>query len=239
MLKKVKDTTTLYEQVVEQIKSMIVQGIYKKGDLLPSEKELMQLTGVSRITVREALKKLSELGIIDTRKGKGSFVIVDQDKLMTNANDQEKQLEYQKFFVASSKARLVLEAGIAKEAAKNANQDDIDLIEKTLHLKHGKQSVELPDFHFAITKATHNPILIDIMDSILKKEAELEIKNQPLFKLIPPENQKSTASELAKQHKKIYEAIKNHNPEFAYFYMMEHMEYLMHSYEEYFEWFLS
>ena len=52
----------LYEQLVEQIKSMIAQGVYQKGSLLPSEKELMESTGVSRITVREALRILSQAG---------------------------------------------------------------------------------------------------------------------------------------------------------------------------------
>ena len=76
MLKKVTGTT-LYEQVMDQIREMIVTGVYQKGDMLPSEKELMQLTGVSRITVREALRMLAEVGIIETRQGKGSFVAVD------------------------------------------------------------------------------------------------------------------------------------------------------------------
>ena len=68
---QVVDRPKLYEQVVEQIKNMIVQGIYKKGDLLPSEKELIEMTGVSRITVREALRLLNEAGVIETHKGKG------------------------------------------------------------------------------------------------------------------------------------------------------------------------
>ena len=67
----------LYEQLVEQIKSMIAQGVYQKGSLLPSEKELMESTGVSRITVREALRILSQAGVIETRRGKGSYVLVD------------------------------------------------------------------------------------------------------------------------------------------------------------------
>ena len=70
---QVVDRPKLYEQVVEQIKNMIVQGIYKKGDLLPSEKELIEMTGVSRITVREALRLLNEAGVIETHKGKGSL----------------------------------------------------------------------------------------------------------------------------------------------------------------------
>jgi len=79
---QVVDRPKLYEQVVEQIKNMIVQGIYKKGDLLPSEKELIEMTGVSRITVREALRLLNEAGVIETHKGKGSFVVVDGSELV-------------------------------------------------------------------------------------------------------------------------------------------------------------
>jgi len=71
---RVKTGVKLYTQVLEQVKSMIAQGVYKKGDLLPSEKELIEMMGVSRITVRKALQILSEAGIIETRKGKGSFV---------------------------------------------------------------------------------------------------------------------------------------------------------------------
>ena len=51
--------TKLYEEVIRQIKDMIARGEYKQGDRLPSEKELVEMLGVSRITVREALRILS------------------------------------------------------------------------------------------------------------------------------------------------------------------------------------
>ena len=86
---QVVDRPKLYEQVVEQIKNMIVQGIYKKGDLLPSEKELIEMTGVSRITVREALRLLNEAGVIETHKGKGSFVVVDGSELESGEEETE------------------------------------------------------------------------------------------------------------------------------------------------------
>ena len=54
----------LYEQVFNRIKDSVRSGEYKKGDLIPSEKELMELMGVSRVTVRQALKMLSDSGII-------------------------------------------------------------------------------------------------------------------------------------------------------------------------------
>ena len=73
MIEKISGVTILYEQVARMILNSIADGIYRKGDMLPSEKDLIEMTGVSRITVREALKKLAEMGIIETRKGKGSL----------------------------------------------------------------------------------------------------------------------------------------------------------------------
>ena len=72
----------LYEQVFNRIKDSVRSGEYKKGDLIPSEKELMELMGVSRVTVRQALKMLSDSGIIETRKGKGSIVAVDWKSIL-------------------------------------------------------------------------------------------------------------------------------------------------------------
>ena len=62
------------DEVFEQIKGMIVSGNWKPGDKLPSEKELTELFGVSRVTIREALKKLASYNIIETSQGRGSFI---------------------------------------------------------------------------------------------------------------------------------------------------------------------
>ena len=62
------------DEVFEQIKAMIASGNWKPGDKLPSEKELTELFGVSRVTIREALKKLASYNIIETSQGRGSFI---------------------------------------------------------------------------------------------------------------------------------------------------------------------
>ena len=110
---RVKTGVKLYTQVLEQVKSMIAQGVYKKGDLLPSEKELIEMMGVSRITVRKALQILSEAGVIETRKGKGSFVAVDASELAPASMDLKKYCES---FVQATQARLLLEPAIARQA---------------------------------------------------------------------------------------------------------------------------
>ena len=75
--------TPLYEQVVKMVKDQIVSGVYTKGDLLPSEKEMIDNFGVSRITVRKALSILSDMGYIRTEKGRGSEVILDVEDLLS------------------------------------------------------------------------------------------------------------------------------------------------------------
>ena len=126
---RVKTGVKLYTQVLEQVKSMIAQGVYKKGDLLPSEKELIEMMGVSRITVRKALQILGEAGVIETRKGKGSFVAVDASELAPASMDLKKYCES---FVQATQARLLLERGCAFSQAVHAGRFGTPYVETML-----------------------------------------------------------------------------------------------------------
>ena len=64
----------VYEEVIEQIKDMIYNGILKKGDKLPSERDMVEELQVSRTSVREALRSLEVIGLIESRQGEGNFV---------------------------------------------------------------------------------------------------------------------------------------------------------------------
>ena len=95
----------LYDQVFDQIKDMIRSGTYCAGDQLPSEKELMERMGVSRVTVRQALRLLADAGIIETRKGKGSIVSVDWKNLLDPGELKDQAEKYWRQFELSTKAR--------------------------------------------------------------------------------------------------------------------------------------
>lgn len=233
MMKKVTGTT-LYEQVMDRIREMIVQGVYQKGDMLPSEKELMQLTGVSRITVREALRVLAEVGIIETRQGKGSFVRMSAGDLAPDLATAEQQSEYRRRFLASNQARLLVEPELAQLAARNATPEDLARLEAALHPKKGGRAAgegSFDEFHRAVAMAAGNPLLLEFLESLL----ELEFQGRSAFRLTFPEEQKSTSAVLKDHHWKIFEAIRDGNAEFAYFYMKEHTLHLLRSYEEYFQ----
>jgi GntR family transcriptional repressor for pyruvate dehydrogenase complex len=233
-IKRVK-STPLYEQVAGQIENIIFRGEHKKGELLPSERELMDLTGVSRITVREALRHLAEVGIIETRKGKGSVVMVSATELVQLAANKEKYRMHRHDFEESTNTRILIEPEIARQVAISASQEDIERIGASFagsakYAAANKGSEALESFHRAIVLALGNSILLELFDNL----TTLEVLHQPpLFN--PPSRQVSIASHLEGHHRKIFEAIKENNGEFAYFHMKEHLYFLKKTYQRYFD----
>ena len=201
---QVVDRPKLYEQVVEQIKNMIVQGIYKKGDLLPSEKELIEMTGVSRITVREALRLLGEAGVIETHKGKGSIVMVDGKGLL--GEDEVVDHSYRDSFFHSTNARILLEPSVVKEIASTATDQELKQIAGYIRDK----DYEDGEFHRAIISATHNPVLLQWFDQLNHMETSPTIR-----RIVPPVNQRIVSAKIAQQHQNISYALLARNGEFA------------------------
>ena len=226
-MEKISAGKRLYEQVVERINAMIGEGLYGKGDLLPSEKDLMEMMGVSRITVREAIRLLNEAGVIQTLKGKGSFVLLDKEAL---SGHQEEKNAYPKSFLESTDVRIMLEPAVARYVAQSGDEAARRAIGD--HLSRGGE--ELEDFHKAIIRVTGNQVLIDFFDTLLAMEDV-----PPMLSLVPPFRHKSVSVKLQTQHEKIYESIRDGNGEFAYFYMLEHMQYVKATYEEFFHVFYS
>ncbi len=148
----------------------------KPGDKLPSEVQLTQLFGLSRPTIREAIRALVSRNVLKVERGRGTFVAdnpgVEADPLQLGTLPAE-QLQ-----PSLREARLIIEPGVARLAALNADPADIEEI-KT-HLADMQQivdegrvsmSVEL-EFHRSIAKASKNPVIVRIipiiMDSIIR-----------------------------------------------------------------------
>lgn len=165
-----------YVQVAEQIKDLIVRGELKVNQKLPSEGDLCLLFGVSRATVREALRVLSSQNLIVTTRGTtgGSFIAHPSPSQVSEylegsfgllAGTNELTIEH------LLEARIVIEAPAAGLAAKNRNQDQLAKIESLL--KFDPDSVNPSevfcmnwDFHLAIIKSAGNS-LIEVMASPL------------------------------------------------------------------------
>lgn len=214
----------VYEQVIEQIKSMIISGKLRKGDKLPSERELVEQLKVSRTSIREALRALEIVGLIQCKQGEGNFI---RDNF---ENSLFEPLSLVFILEKSNKkdiieVRRIIEEEAAALAAQRITKEQIEdlenIIEEIKKIKDEKILVNLDkNFHYAIAQACGNFILLNIINSCsslidsLIKDARYEIMSNG-------ENKK----ELIQQHEKICQALKNKNPGLASKLMREHLEY--------------
>ena len=132
------------EQVFDQMQQLLIEGVWKTGEKIPSENELCETFGVSRITIRQAMQKLKALGLIETRTGSGSYVrkvqlddtLQDLVPLMYIGNISQRQVFQFREMIDTESIRI---------AAPIATSEDLDrlafLIEK-MRKAGGSQGVE-------------------------------------------------------------------------------------------------
>jgi GntR family transcriptional repressor for pyruvate dehydrogenase complex len=164
----IKRESTL-EIIVQQIKQQIKNGILKPGEKLPSERELANLLGVSRTSVREAIQALAYSGYLEVIQGKGTYVLDMASKYEEIVNFLSEFSNYSVEYLME--ARMVIEGEFARLAALNATQEEINLMQKIYRkLSHSKDAnsffVKDLELHLTIAKATHNPIFNGIMKII-------------------------------------------------------------------------
>jgi len=170
MFKPVK-IKKIYEEVIKQIKKLIIDGKLQPGDKLMSERELAEQLGVSRASVREAFSALEMMGVIAIHPGEGSFVrqasydgiLEPLSFLLQRDIDNVMQL---------LEVRKILEVETAALAAIRATEADIEDIRSALNKMVEEVNVgELGDiadakFHYAVVRAAHNPILVTLINTI-------------------------------------------------------------------------
>lgn len=217
MFKQV-ETITSCEAVIKQIQSLIYDGSLKKGERLPSERQLSIDFNVGRTTVREAMKALESAGLITITR-RGMFVnrnpSITQQLKATLILDRSEYLEL-------VEARKVLETELAARAAIHAHEDDI-VVMKSYLAQMVAQSHNLPKyldaniaFHMAIAKAANNKVLYNMFVPIsdMLKSSHLEALAVP-----------NCMAESMAFHHKILDAICKRNPEMARIIMGQHLEH--------------
>jgi len=188
MLEPVK-SRKIYENIVDQIKKMIIQGSLKIGDRLPSERELAESLKVSRTSVREALRILENMGLIECRSGDGNFVKdLTVDSL---ANSIALRIPLQKGTILQLfELRKIIEPGIVRIAAERVTDEDILRMESIIDkqksiVEQGKSIADIDDeFHRSIAEASKNKMIMRIINTVIGLETEtnesnIEIKERP------------------------------------------------------------
>lgn len=225
-----KKSTRLYKEVAEKIRAMILEGTLMPGDQLLPERQLTEKLGVSRSAIREALTYLVSQGLIEILPGSGTYVkkVKIDDVIMPFANIVLQEVNN---VFDLLEARLILETSIAKLAVERADQTDLRVMEKLVKdmandIKAGRNNDESDSqFHFALVRATHNPVIINLMTVLMglmqqyygPSRKQLVERQQDLW---------------SQQHLRVYEAVKNGDSDEAVQAITEHLAMTITEFEK-------
>lgn len=211
----------LSEQVLDRIKEVIKDGTYKAGDQLPNERDLAEQLEVSRASVREALRTLGNMGLIESRVGVGGGTYVKEltvERIMDPFTEMLGNGD--RIILEMIDFRLVIETEYARIAAKCRTDEDLIKINNSLDLMEeeiNRGEIGLQgdnDFHEAVAMATHNTVflkMLKVSKSLLSKtrETTLSIEGQPKLSV--------------DDHRSIYKAVREQDPDKAAERMKEHL----------------
>ncbi len=188
----------LSQRTAETLKKMIIEDhIYNYGEKLPNENELSQKLGISRTTLREAIRTLISMGVLEVKRGKGTYVAEQIDQYTDNIelNDfLKKKVTLRDLY----ETRMIFEPEAASLACKRATDEEVkeilrlgEICQRELKKDPcGKKRIESESaFHGAILKASHNeflgqflPILTNTIQKTIELNFNLEIIAEEAYK---------------------------------------------------------
>jgi len=209
----------VYEGVAKQIERLILKKL-QPGDKLPSERELAETLGVSRSSIRDAIRSLELIGMVEPRQGAGTIVRELSSQSLVNplANAIKRKEE---LIGELLDCRKMLEPQLAARAATRASPDELGEMEEILarqerKLRAGESTIaEDSEFHYAIALASGNSVVLKVLDTLMdllrdSRERSLQQEGRP---------QKSLAG-----HRRILAAIKRRDSDAAKAAMRRHIE---------------
>lgn len=169
-------STRAFEEIASQIRNELAEGRLKVGSRLPSERALAEQFGVSRNTLREALRSLEHAGLIQLLKGASGGAFISErsgDAIVTGLFDLYHVGTIRPAQV--TEARIWLESIIVREACTRATEEDLAALEKNIEEAEAAsargdfpaRAAKHIDFHRLLARMTGNPIMIIVMDGVL------------------------------------------------------------------------
>lgn len=216
-------TKRIYEEIVEQIRKLVTEGQLRPGDRLPSERHLAERLQVSRASVREALSALEMMGLLEIRSGEGTYirqvniesVIAPLAWVLSVERDTLLEL---------LEVRKILEVQAVGLAAERSDEEDIaelkEIIQKMKIDLETNQIGEKADhhFHYAIARATHNKVLIRLMNTISDTmQQTLKASRVKLYEM------DQMPQRLYEEHVAVFEAIQAGKASVARDLMLAHL----------------
>jgi GntR family transcriptional repressor for pyruvate dehydrogenase complex len=216
--------------IISQIREAILNGTLNPGDRLPPEKELVSNFGVSKHTLREAIRALEVTGFLEIRKGANGGAVVLEVDMKTTRESIANFLYFQNVSVRDlSEVRKVFEPHLARLAAERMSREDLDELAaihqaclKSMSRGETTYAHEIA-FHRALAKASGNPVFMLIQDFVNSVLADSKRHLRPGLGFL---------EEVFAAHDRILEAIQARDPERVAAEMHRHVCEVEHSLEE-------
>jgi len=217
VLKPIPKKTSIVEDVIKELSNYILEGIIagtiKKGDRIPSERELSERLGIGRSTLREAIKVIAMMGLLEVRTGQGTFVTEG------NSDFYAAPLAWgiiiaEKSIAELVEARLLLESEAVYLATIRASEQELQAIENAMiTMREACEGGDIPTFvkadlafHVSIANSAHNAVILQTLKAI-RKLLEMWIGKV----LVDMNAVKLTLVE----HEEVYRGIVNKDPDVA------------------------
>ncbi len=212
----------LADVLCAQIVDLLGKEEFPERSRLPTETELARRFGVSRPTVREALSRLRSEGIIESRRGSGSYVLRKPGTSQKRFGPLQSVADIEHFYLF----RACIETGAAELAAVNRDEDDVAALNLACAaldkvLDAGASSVEEDRrFHQAVARASHNSFFISALEMI----AEQMHFSMQLFRTLSKAQDRARTNQVRKEHQAILRAIVKQAPADAFRAMRAHVD---------------
>jgi len=217
-LRTIPRTKSVPEQILDEITRLITEGVLKPGDRLPSESELAESFGVGRSSLREAMRALQLLGVVEVVQGKGTFL---RETHVLPLAINWTHLASTDLISQIMEVRQIIEVAMAQLAAERATEEDIAVMQAAIERAakaggdpevSGRASV---DFHVALAEATHNEVLSLMYRTVRGLYLETARRTQAT---------PASIEDRLRDHRRLLESIQRHDPELASRLMAEHIE---------------
>ena len=224
-------TDRVSNAIIAQIKDAIFQRRLVTGDKLPSERQLMEQFGASRVTVREALRALENSGMIEVKRGaEGGAFIRDPNTKFVN-NFLQDMFSMGKIRISDlTEARLAVEPYSVRIATERIKDDILEQIR--LNIRETKENLERGnstdarllnlEFHRLIAQASSNPVIFFVLDSIM------DIMESNISSVILSAK---PVEQTLQYHEEIYTAMKTHDDQRAEKTMLKHIQDIQNALE--------
>ncbi|MEL6608560.1 MAG: FCD domain-containing protein [Pseudomonadota bacterium] len=218
----------LSNSVVRQVELLILRGILRPGERLPSERDLADRLGVSRPSLREAIGQLQETGLLASKAGAGLYVADVLGAAFSPAlirlfsTHEEAIFDYIAF-------RRDMEGLAAERAATMASDTDLAVIDTIFQKMNTPSARRTPEdearldaeFHLSIIEASHNTIMLHMMRSMFEMlQGGVFYNRQIMFK------QRTTRDTLLDQHRRINAALQDRDPVEARAALEDHLTFV-------------